>query len=77
MAGTADHAHWGIEDPSRVEGSDIERERAFVTALRYLRNRINVLLSLPLASLDEMALASRLHQIGGLEGSSEQRPEGA
>ena len=33
-------AHWGIEDPSQVQGSDIERERAFVTALRYLENRI-------------------------------------
>lgn len=65
-------AHWGIEDPSNVEGSEIERERAFVTALRYLRNRINVLLSLPVASLDQMTLTSRLRQIGGLEGSSDQ-----
>ena len=32
-------AHWGIEDPAAVEGSDIDKERAFVTAFRYLRNR--------------------------------------
>lgn len=68
-------AHWGIEDPSHAEGSEIERERAFVTALRYLRNRINVLLSLPVASLDQMTLTSRLRQIGGLEGSTGQHPE--
>lgn len=68
-------AHWGIEDPSNVEGSDIERERAFVTALRYLRNRINVLLLLPVASLDEMALAQRVRQIGALEGTTARRPE--
>jgi protein-tyrosine-phosphatase len=69
-------AHWGIEDPSNVEGSDIERERAFVTALRYLRNRINVLLSLPVASLDEMALAQRIKQIGALEGATSRAKQG-
>lgn len=68
-------AHWGIEDPSHAGGSEIERERAFVTALRYLRNRIHVLLSLPVASLDQMTLASRVRQIGGLEGLSGHRPE--
>lgn len=69
-------AHWGIEDPSNVEGSDIERERAFVTALRYLRNRINVLLSLPVASLDEMALAQRIKQIGAFEGATSRAKQG-
>jgi len=68
-------AHWGIEDPSNIQGSEIERERAFVTALRYLRNRIGVLLSLPVASLDEMALAQQLRRIGGLEGASGRRPD--
>lgn len=68
-------AHWGIEDPSNLQGSEIERERAFVTALRYLRNRINVLLSLPVASLDEMALAQQVRRIGSLEGASGGRPE--
>jgi arsenate reductase (thioredoxin) len=29
MAGTADTAHWGIEDPAAVEGKNIEKERAF------------------------------------------------
>lgn len=68
-------AHWGIEDPSNVQCSEIERECAFVMALRYLRNRINVLLSLPMASLDEMVLTQKLRQIGGLEGASGRRPE--
>lgn len=68
-------AHWGIEDPSRVEGAEIERERAFVTAMRYLRNRISVLLSLPVASLDQLALASRVREIGQLEGATSRRPE--
>jgi arsenate reductase len=33
-------AHWGIEDPAAVEGGDIDKQRAFNEAFRYLRNRI-------------------------------------
>jgi arsenate reductase len=33
-------AHWGIEDPAAVVGYDIDKERAFVQAFKYLRNRI-------------------------------------
>lgn len=68
-------AHWGIEDPSRAQGSAIQREAAFVTAMRYLRNRISVLLALPVASLDALTLASRVRDIGQLEGASSRRPE--
>lgn len=68
-------AHWGIEDPSRVAGTDVERETAFVTALRYLRNRIAVLLALPVSSLDQLTLATRVREIGQLEGASSRRPE--
>ena len=35
-------AHWGIDDPAVVEGTDIQKEAAFVTALRYLKNRISI-----------------------------------
>ena len=41
-------AHWGIEDPAAVEGTDLEKEAAFVAALRYLKNRISIFTSLPL-----------------------------
>ena len=34
-------AHWGIEDPAAVEGTDIRKEAAFVAAARYVRNRIS------------------------------------
>ena len=56
VARSADLAHWGIEDPAAVEGSDIDKERAFVTAFRYLKNRISLLVSLPMASLNRLAL---------------------
>ena len=42
-------AHWGIEDPAKVEGSDIEKEAAFVQAFKYMKNRISVFLSLPIS----------------------------
>ena len=63
-------AHWGIEDPAAVVGSDIDKERAFVQAFKYLRNRISVFLSLPLASIDKLILETRLREIGRLEGST-------
>ncbi|KAB0264395.1 arsenate reductase ArsC [Microvirga brassicacearum] len=66
-------AHWGIEDPAAVEGSDIEKERAFVTALRYLRNRIAAFTALPVHSLDQASLQSQLREIGQSEGASSPR----
>jgi len=63
-------AHWGIEDPAAVEGTEIEKERAFVQAAKYLKNRISVFLALPMASLDQVALTQRLGDIGQLGGAS-------
>jgi arsenate reductase (thioredoxin) len=68
-------AHWGIEDPAAVEGPDIQKEAAFVTAARYLKNRISAFSALPLKSLDKIALGSRLREIGRLEGATKPRPE--
>ena len=68
-------AHWGIEDPAAVEGTEIEKERAFVQAARYLKNRISTFLSLPLASIDELSLKTRLRDIGRLGGSTASRAE--
>lgn len=63
-------AHWGIEDPAAVEGTALEREAAFVTAFRYLKNRIAVFTSLPLRSIDALALGTRLREIGRMEGAT-------
>ena len=60
-------AHWGIEDPAAVEGTAAEKERAFNTAFRYMRNRITSFIGLPLASLDKMALTNRLRDIGHMD----------
>ena len=68
-------AHWGIEDPAAVTGTDIEREAAFVAAFRYMKNRISVFAALPIASLDHLMLAGHLHEIGRLDGSTPQPPK--
>jgi len=63
-------AHWGIEDPAAVEGTDIAKEAAFVEAFRYLRNRIAAFTSLPLESIDRLSLGTRLRDIGRGEGAT-------
>jgi arsenate reductase len=63
-------AHWGIDDPSNVQGTDIEKEAAFVTAFKYMKNRISLFLALPLDTLDHLALSSRLAEIGRTDGAS-------
>jgi arsenate reductase len=66
-------AHWGIEDPAAVEGSDLDKERAFVQAFKYLRNRIGAFINLPLASLDTGSLQAKLREIGESEGATSAR----
>ncbi|NWJ26065.1 arsenate reductase ArsC [Rhizobium sp. RM] len=63
-------AHWGIEDPAAVEGSEVEVQRAFAQAARFLKNRITAFINLPIASIDRMALEQHVRQIGSLDGAS-------
>lgn len=63
-------AHWGIEDPSAAEGTELEKEAAFVAAFQFLKNRIAAFTALPLESIDRMAVAHHLAEIGRQEGAS-------
>ncbi len=63
-------AHWGIEDPAAVEGSDVEKERAFVQAFKFMKNRINAFVALPVNSIDQISLVHRLRDIGRMEGAT-------
>ena len=63
-------AHWGIADPAAVEGTDIEKEAAFVVAFKQMKNRISLFTSLPMKALDTMTLQKELHSIGQIEGST-------
>ncbi len=66
-------AHWGIEDPAAVEGTTLDKEAAFITAFRYMKNRISAFINLPLASIDRMTLGARLREIGRLDGATAPR----
>jgi arsenate reductase len=57
-------AHWGLPDPAAVEGSEIERRRAFRQTFAALENRIKLFASLPFSSLDRLSLQHRLDAIG-------------
>ena len=70
-------AHWGIEDPAAVDGTDIQKEAAFVAAFRYMKNRISAFTSLPVASLDKASLRTKLTEIGQAEGASSPRNSAA
>jgi arsenate reductase len=66
-------AHWGIEDPAEAEGTEIEKEAAFVEAFRYLKNRITIFTSLPLGSINQLSLGTQLRDIGRGEGAAAMR----
>ena len=57
-------AHWGVPDPAAATGTESERRLAFSEAYRMLSTRISLLLNLPLASIDRLALKRRLDDIG-------------
>jgi protein-tyrosine-phosphatase len=57
-------AHWGIEDPAAVAGDEEVRRRAFRTAFYSLQRRIGLFLALPLESIDELSLQTKLREIG-------------
>src|SRR3954470_19975207 len=62
--GTPMTAHWGIPDPAAVRGTEAEIERAFRETYVALDRRISLFLSLPLASLDRLALKKHVDDIG-------------
>jgi arsenate reductase len=57
-------AHWGVEDPAAVTGTDEQRRQAFRSAALVLWRRIELLLSLPMEKLDQLALHAMASEIG-------------
>ncbi|MCW1965652.1 arsenate reductase ArsC [Polynucleobacter sp.] len=49
-------AHWGFPDPSQVQGSDLDKRRAFNEVKNGLQKRLDILASMPLDKLDSMSL---------------------
>jgi arsenate reductase len=64
-------AHWGVDDPAAVEGTDEQKRRAFVRTFTQLQHRLNIFSSLPLEKLDRLGLQKQLDQIGKLREKGE------
>lgn len=57
-------AHWGFEDPAAVQGSDEDKRDAFRKIFHQIRNRVSLFTSLPLHSLDHLAIKREMDVIG-------------
>jgi arsenate reductase len=57
-------AHWGVEDPAAVEGTDEAKRFAFRKAATALRRRIELFLALPVDELDRLSLQQHVKEIG-------------
>ena len=51
-------ARWAIDDPVAVEGSDADKEQAFIRAFDFLKSRIGTFIRLPSATLDQFGMAT-------------------
>ena len=57
-------AHWGVADPSQVQGSEAEIAAAFADTHRMLYQRISIFTNLSIDALDSLSLQSELDRIG-------------
>jgi len=57
-------AHWGIQDPAAVQGTEEERSKAFLRAYTELYRRISLFTCLPFETLSHLALKEKLDEIG-------------
>jgi arsenate reductase (thioredoxin) len=57
-------AHWGVADPAAFEGTDVQKAKLFWDTSIVLKRRIELMLALPLASLDKLALQREIRDIG-------------
>jgi arsenate reductase len=57
-------AHWGVPDPAALQGTDEEKAKAFWDSAVTLKRRIELMLALPLNSLDRLAIQREIKEIG-------------
>jgi arsenate reductase len=68
-------AHWGVPDPAAATGSPAEIALAFKDAYRMLNQRIGVFTALPLRSLDQLSLQTKLREIGRMSDATKKAAE--
>ena len=58
-------AHWGVADPSAFDGTPAQQAKVFLDTALVLKRRIELMLALPLATLDSLAIQREIDAIGG------------
>lgn len=56
--------HWGLNDPSKVQGTDEEIKNAFLVVMQEIEHRVKAILSLDLNNLAGDALKTELVKLG-------------
>jgi protein-tyrosine-phosphatase len=56
-------AHWGYADPSEGAGSEAEKLEAFKQTLYLIKKRLDIFTSLPLSSLNKMAIEKTAREL--------------
>ena len=56
-------AHWGYADPSESVGTDVQKQEAFMQTLLQIKNRLDILVSLPLASLNKFDIENAVKEL--------------
>ncbi|MDP3086147.1 MAG: arsenate reductase ArsC [Rubrivivax sp.] len=57
-------AHWGLPDPAAIEGTDAQKAKAFLDTAITLKRRIELMVALPLATLNSLSLQRKINDIG-------------
>ncbi len=57
-------AHWGVPDPAAFDGTDEQKAKVFWDTAVILKRRIELMLALPIHSLDRMAIQREIKDIG-------------
>ena len=57
-------AHWGVADPAAFAGSDAQKAKVFWDTAIVLKRRLELMLALPLQSLDRLAIQREIRDIG-------------
>lgn len=58
--------HWGLTDPSKVEGSDEEKAQAFRETIAEIQRRVTELLALTDKQLSQEELRSAINKLGAI-----------
>ncbi|MGP0091196.1 MAG: arsenate reductase ArsC [Xanthobacteraceae bacterium] len=70
-------AHWGLPDPAEAMGNEAEIALAFKDTYRMLFQRIGIFTALPLRSLDQLSLQTKLKGIGRMERATAKARKGS